>query len=62
MAMPMCLWTKRSAAWWWTFPVGPGLEMHVPFKSGMIGHVRFTQLAFEFFQGFVNHAYGHFAY
>ena len=34
----------------------PGLEMHVPFKSGMIGHFD-SQLAFEFFQGFVNHAY-----
>ena len=34
----------------------PGLEMHVPFKSGMIGQFD-TQLAFEFFQGFVNHAF-----
>jgi len=34
----------------------PGLEMHVPFKSGMIGHCD-SQLAFEFFQGFVNHAF-----
>jgi len=34
----------------------PGLEMHVPFKSGMIGTFD-TQLAFEFFQGFVNHAF-----
>jgi len=34
----------------------PGLEMHVPFKSGMIGHFD-SQLAFEFFQGFVNHAF-----
>jgi imidazoleglycerol-phosphate dehydratase len=33
----------------------PGLEMHVPFTSGMIGAFD-TQLAFEFFQGFVNHA------
>ena len=33
----------------------PGLEMHVPFKAGMIGAFD-TQLAFEFFQGFVNHA------
>jgi imidazoleglycerol-phosphate dehydratase len=33
----------------------PGLEMHVPFKSGMIGAFD-TQLAFEFFQGFANHA------
>ena len=35
----------------------PGLEMHVPFKSGMIGAFD-SQLAFEFFQGFVNHAFG----
>jgi imidazoleglycerol-phosphate dehydratase len=34
----------------------PGLEMHVPFKSGMIGGFD-TQLAFEFFQGFANHAF-----
>ena len=34
----------------------PGLEMHVSFKSGMIGHFD-SQLAFEFFQGFVNHAF-----
>ena len=34
----------------------PGLEMHVPFKIGMIGHFD-SQLAFEFFQGFVNHAF-----
>jgi imidazoleglycerol-phosphate dehydratase len=33
----------------------PGLVMHVPFKSGMIGTFD-SQLAFEFFQGFVNHA------
>jgi imidazoleglycerol-phosphate dehydratase len=33
----------------------PGLEMHVPFKSGMIGQFD-TQLAYEFFQGLVNHA------
>jgi len=33
----------------------PGLVMHVPFKSGMIGAFD-SQLAFEFFQGFVNHA------
>ncbi len=33
----------------------PGLVMHVPFKSGMIGGFD-TQLAHEFFQGFVNHA------
>ena len=33
----------------------PGLHMRVPFKSGMIGAFD-TQLAFEFFQGFVNHA------
>ena len=34
----------------------PGLVMHVPFKAGMIG-VFDSQLAFEFFQGFVNHAF-----
>ncbi|MEY2801800.1 MAG: hypothetical protein RL513_1385 [Pseudomonadota bacterium] len=34
----------------------PGLEMHVPFKSGMVGTFD-TQLAYEFFQGFVNHAF-----
>ena len=34
----------------------PGLAMHVPFKSGMIGTFD-SQLAFEFFQGFVNHAF-----
>ena len=34
----------------------PGLIMHVPFKSGMIGAFD-SQLAFEFFQGFVNHAF-----
>jgi imidazoleglycerol-phosphate dehydratase len=33
----------------------PGLHMRVPFKSGMVGGFD-TQLAFEFFQGFVNHA------
>lgn len=33
----------------------PGLEMHVPFTSGMIGAFD-TQLTHEFFQGFVNHA------
>ncbi len=33
----------------------PGLQMHVPFKSGMIGTFD-TQLAYEFFHGFVNHA------
>ena len=33
----------------------PGLVMHVPFKSGMIGAFD-SQLAYEFFQGFVNHA------
>ncbi|MCM5680696.1 imidazoleglycerol-phosphate dehydratase HisB [Schlegelella sp. S2-27] len=33
----------------------PGLTMHVPFKSGMIGGFD-TQLAYEFFQGFANHA------
>ena len=34
----------------------PGLEMHVPFTSGMIGQLD-TQLIHEFFQGFVNHAH-----
>ena len=34
----------------------PKLEMHVPFKSGMIGTFD-SQLAYEFFQGFVNHAF-----
>ncbi|MDP2032724.1 MAG: imidazoleglycerol-phosphate dehydratase HisB [Polaromonas sp.] len=34
----------------------PGLEMHVPFKSGMIGSFD-SQLAYEFFQGFANHAF-----
>ena len=33
----------------------PGLHMRVPFKSAMIGGFD-TQLAAEFFQGFVNHA------
>ena len=33
----------------------PGLVLHVPFKSGMIGGFD-TQLTHEFFQGFVNHA------
>ena len=33
----------------------PGLHMHVPFKAGMIGGFD-TQLTYEFFQGFVNHA------
>jgi imidazoleglycerol-phosphate dehydratase len=31
------------------------LHMDVPFKSGMIGAFD-TQLTYEFFQGFVNHA------
>jgi imidazoleglycerol-phosphate dehydratase len=34
----------------------PGLVMHVPFKSGMIGGFD-SQLAYEFFQGFANHAF-----
>ena len=34
----------------------PGLVMDVPFKSGMIGNFD-SQLAHEFFQGFVNHAF-----
>jgi imidazoleglycerol-phosphate dehydratase len=33
----------------------PGLHMDVPFKSGMVGAFD-TQLAYEFFQGFSNHA------
>ena len=33
----------------------PGLELNVPFTSGAIGGFD-TQLAHEFFQGFVNHA------
>jgi imidazoleglycerol-phosphate dehydratase len=33
----------------------PGLHMDVGFTSGMIGQLD-TQLVFEFFQGFVNHA------
>jgi imidazoleglycerol-phosphate dehydratase len=34
----------------------PGLIMNVPFKSGMIGAFD-SQLVFEFFQGFANHAF-----
>ena len=34
----------------------PGLAMNVPFKSAMIGTFD-SQLAYEFFQGFVNHAF-----
>ena len=34
----------------------PGLVMNVPFKSGMIGAFD-SQLAHEFFQAFVNHAF-----
>ena len=33
----------------------PGLHMDIPFKAGAIGAFD-TQLTFEFFQGFVNHA------
>ena len=33
----------------------PGLHMRVDFKSGMIGTLD-TQLVYEFFQGFANHA------
>ena len=33
----------------------PGLTMEVPFTSGMLGELD-TQLVYEFFQGFVNHA------
>ena len=34
----------------------PGLVMNVPFKSGIIGSFD-SQLAYEFFQGFANHAF-----
>ena len=34
----------------------PGLSMQVPFKSGMIGTFD-SQLAYEFFHGFANHAF-----
>ena len=34
----------------------PGLEMHIPFTSGMVGAFD-TQLTYEFFQGFANHAF-----
>ena len=34
----------------------PGLVMHVPFKSCMIGGFD-SQLTYEFFQGFANHAF-----
>ena len=34
----------------------PGLVMNVPFTSGMIGTFD-SQLAYEFFQGFANHAF-----
>ena len=34
----------------------PGLVMHVPFTAGQIGQLD-TQLVYEFFQGFVNHAF-----
>jgi imidazoleglycerol-phosphate dehydratase len=33
----------------------PGLHMRVDFKAGMVGSLD-TQLVYEFFQGFVNHA------
>jgi imidazoleglycerol-phosphate dehydratase len=33
----------------------PGLHLHIPFTSGMVGGFD-TQLTYEFFQGFVNHA------
>ena len=33
----------------------PGMHMRVPFKAGMVGGFD-TQLAYEFFQGFSNHA------
>lgn len=34
----------------------PGLDMNVPFTSGMIGGFD-SQLTYEFFQGFANHAF-----
>jgi len=33
----------------------PGLHQHIPFTAGMVGTLD-TQLVYEFFQGFVNHA------
>jgi imidazoleglycerol-phosphate dehydratase len=33
----------------------PGLHQHIPFTAGMIGALD-TQLVYEFFQGFANHA------
>ncbi len=33
----------------------PGLHLDIPFKAGMVGSFD-TQLTYEFFQGFVNHA------
>jgi imidazoleglycerol-phosphate dehydratase len=33
----------------------PGLHLDIPFKSGMVGGFD-TQLTYEFFQGFANHA------
>ena len=33
----------------------PGLHQHIPFSSGAVGTLD-TQLVYEFFQGFVNHA------
>ena len=33
----------------------PGLHLHIPFTSAMVGGFD-TQLAYEFFQGFANHA------
>ncbi|MBI5259297.1 MAG: imidazoleglycerol-phosphate dehydratase HisB [Burkholderiales bacterium] len=33
----------------------PGLHLDIPFKAGMVGTFD-TQLTYEFFQGFVNHA------
>ena len=33
----------------------PGLHQHIPFTSGMVGTLD-TQLVYEFFQGFANHA------
>jgi hypothetical protein len=52
----MCRWTRRSQRVVVDFSGRPGLVMNVPFKSGMIGGFD-SQLAHEFFQGFVNHAF-----
>jgi imidazoleglycerol-phosphate dehydratase len=52
-AMPTCRWTRRCRAWWSIFrPPGPA-PAH-PVHGGIGGFD--TQLVYEFFQGFVNHA------